>query len=60
MRKDGHGLHAKLELLVEVGAVEHATPDIFVVTLHVGPADPVVTAIPVPGTLLVLFVALVF
>ena len=58
--EDGHGLHAELQLLVEVGAVEHATDHVLVHAGDVGLVEPVVTAIPVPASLPEIVMLLLF
>ena len=59
VREDGHGLHAELQPLVEVLAVEHPAPHVRVLAGDVALVDPVVAAVPVSAALPVLVVALV-
>ncbi len=57
--EDGHRLHAELEPLVKVGAVEHAAADVLLAAGDVGLVEAVVAAVSVAAALAVLLVALV-
>jgi len=59
VRQDRNRFHSKLQPLIQVLAVQHATPHVMLYAGYVGLVETVVPTVTVPASLPVLFIALV-